>query len=244
MRGHGLLMAAAGGGASYKDAVLADGPYGFWQLNGDLLDSSGNGRNGTQQGAAAVFGTPLACPKIPSAYINDGTKYISLSSMPLPASPWPMTAECWFTRADTSANSTGLMGLQQAATGYSSSYSPIIYIGTDGKLIGGSYSGSATTVASTALVTDGLPHHAAIVITKTSITLYLDGIKIGTIAANVVDFTATAYLILSATNNYGWPSHNTASNTLDLQIGAIAGCAYYNKVLTDAQILAHYNAGK
>jgi hypothetical protein len=50
-------LAANSSADSYFNTVMGDDPLGFWQLNGNANDSSGNGHNGTVNGAVTFAGS-------------------------------------------------------------------------------------------------------------------------------------------------------------------------------------------
>jgi len=77
----------------FTPAAPAVGPIGWWKLNGDLLDSSGNGHNGTAVGDGIgfeddpVMGTVLSLPGGDNKYVEIGAVGISGNML--------TTIACW-----------------------------------------------------------------------------------------------------------------------------------------------------
>src|SRR5262249_12323028 len=89
----------------------------------------------------------------------------------------------------------------------SGNYVPVLYVGTDGKLRGEFYMGSASPITSAAAVNDGAWHHVALVASANTQSLFLDGTLVGTLAGTINH--------LDMVNNYigvgqtgGWPAGN------------------------------------
>ncbi|MFF8592679.1 LamG-like jellyroll fold domain-containing protein [Streptomyces sp. NPDC015220] len=130
-------------------------------------------------------------------------------------------------------------------------YTPVLYVGSSGKLNGEFYfsGGSTKPLASSAAVTDGKWHHAVISASATSQSLYLDGALVGTQsgAPNMVNqphtYVGAGYL------GGNWPDeahHNTADNTgyATYFKGSIAEVALYRSELSAADATAQFQAAK
>lgn len=108
--------------------------------------------------------------------LDGQTGYLTPPPATLPASDATPSISVWFqtTAADGVLVSLQNQALSAGAT-YSGSYDPVLYNGTDGKLHAEWPNGTTTPVTSTAIVGDGLWHHAVLTATSSSQSLYLDG---------------------------------------------------------------------
>ena len=87
-----LMMLAAPAAASanaYNDAIKADGPIAYYELNGDATDSSGNGHDGTATNA--TFGPDRPFDLAVSSVSFNGNGNIAVSSLAAQA----QTVELW-----------------------------------------------------------------------------------------------------------------------------------------------------
>ena len=106
----------------------------------------------------------------------------------------------------------------------------MLYIGTDGKLHAEWPNGTTTPIASTAMVDDGLWHHAVLTATGSSQSLYLDGQLQGTLSGTINLTTANpGNLTIGAGYSGGnWPAEphykqNGTTGYPDYFRGEIAG---------------------
>jgi len=77
---------------SFSPSFLTNGLVAYYPFNGNANDASGNGRNGTVEGATLTadrFGIPN------SAYSFNGTSWIQLPDAILPVSPTACTVSAW-----------------------------------------------------------------------------------------------------------------------------------------------------
>jgi Concanavalin A-like lectin/glucanases superfamily len=118
--------------------------------------------------------------------LDGKTGYLTPPPATLPASDTTPSVSVWFqtTTADGVLVSLQNQALSAGAT-YTGSYDPVLYIGTDGKLHAEWPNGTTTPIASTAIVDDGLWHHAVLTATSGSQSLYLDGQLQGTLTGTV-----------------------------------------------------------
>jgi len=112
------LVLSFGVMASAARANLTTGLVGYWPLDGDAVDASGNGNNGTVVGnvtpVADRFGTPSAAMKFP----NSTSAYIDLGQPPMLLIKGAMTVAAWV-RADTLAQSGRIIAKQGPSSGRS-----------------------------------------------------------------------------------------------------------------------------
>jgi YD repeat-containing protein len=132
----------------------------------------------------------------------------------------------------------------------SGDYSGGLYVGSDGKLVGGFFDGNAASVVkSPGAVDDGKWHFAVLVAAPSGQGLYLDGKLAGTLSTGL-DSADQAYEYVGAGFvGGGWPdeSHNNPSNDTGYASyfnGDIAEVAWYHGTLSAASVSAEYSASK
>lgn len=214
--------------SAYSDAVLADGPWMYYRLaeaNGAtvMVDSSGNGRNGTYAGS--TLPTPAASLNALDA--SDGARkfgpssgYATTASGTLP-SPRYMTVE-FFTKT---TGSYGSFVNQDSATGSQRAWKI--------DLSGGSlyvYNPYYNYHVYGPILADGVPHHVVVVFANGTVDMWVDGIKKGT--ANLSTFRSSVAGL-----------HIGIGGNLAGQIDAtMDDVAIYDRVLAPERIQAHYAA--
>ncbi|MFC1413037.1 LamG-like jellyroll fold domain-containing protein [Streptacidiphilus sp. N1-12] len=235
---------------NYRGAVLGSNPSGYWRLS----DSSGiqadnqiyanrtTPDNGTYSNVSLAAPGPFnyvdgqgTTRSAPAAGFDGATSWTELPAANVPTQG-PGTIGLWF--KTTSAGvlySYQSFAVGQAHTAGTDHWNPALYVGTDGKLHGMLYiPGQATTLTSTATVTDGNWHYAALAATSTnSQTLYLDGTSQGTLAGTITP-NGTAHVYVGAGTADGWQA---APSDPDGHFnGTIADVAVYPQGLTASQI--------
>ncbi|WP_405535087.1 DNRLRE domain-containing protein [Streptomyces sp. NBC_00075] len=235
----------ASGSAGYAQVVQASGPANYWRL-GDrsgaaaasaLTDGAdGSYSDGVSLAATGVFsaGDDTAVDfdgaggyaEVPDDALHDATN---------------VAVELWFRTAKAGV----LVGDQSVAVdsedGVAGSWTPVLYVGADGKLHGKFYVNSsvtATSLASTATVTDGDWHHAVVSASGSTQTLYLDGVKQGTLAG-AVNHQANSRTYIGAGFAKNWPS---APADVSHFTGQIDEVAVYQHPLDAATVSAHFRA--
>ncbi|MGH2689558.1 MAG: LamG-like jellyroll fold domain-containing protein, partial [Actinomycetota bacterium] len=147
------------------------------------------------------------------------------------------TVEAWF---KTSAPGV-VVGMQNTAyPAVPSSYVPVLYVGTDGKLRGEWWQGALTPITSATAVNNNAWHHAVLVSTGTSQTLYLDGVAVGTLAGTVNNLDMS-YAQIGAGYTTSYPGVGAGWGHFS---GSIDEVAIYQSSLTAAQVARHYASGK
>ncbi|MFB7673923.1 LamG-like jellyroll fold domain-containing protein [Kitasatospora purpeofusca] len=235
--------AYTGGSFLYSNAVKASDPAGFWRLgerDGALAKSEvGTGLSGTygdgvtkrQPGvfaptddtAARFDGGSSAQVEIPEDVLHGGTD---------------VAVELWF---NTTAPGV-LLGDQSRALddpgGVGGTWTPVMYVGSDGKLYGRFCCQAAQGTVSANAVTDGTWHHAVLSAQGNSQTLYLDGQVVGT-QQGAVDHQANTHTYLGAGSARYWPA---SPGDVSRFSGLIDEAAVYRHPLTEADVVAHYRA--
>ncbi len=160
--------------------------------------------------ADRIFANDASPTPSPAGSLDfDGSTYVTLPNGLIDGSEPSETLEAWF-------QTTGggvILGYQSSnAEGSPSGYVPALYVGTDGKLYGGSYDttlGAIEQVTSNAPVNDGQWHNAALVIDGKAgtMTLYLDGELVGSVTGSP-QYLADSFNQVGTGFTYNWPATN------------------------------------
>ncbi|MCX4654948.1 DNRLRE domain-containing protein [Streptomyces microflavus] len=233
----------AGDGAHYRGQIVGDAPTAYWPLDEDkgkttavsrVTAAEGNGTySSASPGATGIFGTGDG-----QAVQLSGTGAVSVPGRLL-AGTTDLTAELWF----NTTKSGVLLGFQNAKLGdVPTSWRPALNIDEAGKLRGEWYltgSPGADPITSTQSVTDGKWHHVVLTGARTTQSLYLDGVLVGTMPGTISD-QGLAYAYLGAGYaSSGWMG--VPSGTYRFT-GRIDEAALYRKALTADQVADHYQA--
>lgn len=247
-------------GSQYRNAALDLDPHGLWPLaetSGtvakDAVLANEGTNNATYENVTLGAAGPFAGTR--AATFNGTTSDVSL-----PKNTGNDTdsgaVSLWF---KTSAGPGVLysyasqpIGSGQAA----GSYTPSIYVGSDGKLNAEFwYSGGINPIVTTASVADGKWHHVVLSAAGNSQTLFLDNAKVGSRSGTVSIKSATAFGKNQVFNYLGtgylggdWPDNPHHSTTEPDGYpayfnGSIADAAFYNRPLVAADVGALYSYG-
>ncbi|WP_160330415.1 DNRLRE domain-containing protein [Sphaerimonospora mesophila] len=235
----------------YRSTVLDTKPVGYWRLNetgtglGSVVSNfvgsiSGIGDGKIAGGAADATGgvtSPLDGAS-ETAMTFKGTAnsaYVSLPASVVSGRGSDVTIEAWF---KTTASGT-IIGYQNSAANAPSAYTPAIYVGTDGKLRGQFWTGTAAPIASNSTVNDGNWHHVALSGAKNTQTLYLDGQAVGSIAKAITNLGQWDARIGYGFGSSSWPGTVSSSGPFPFN-GSIDEVAIYGKPLRLEQIATHH----
>ena len=208
----------------------------WYKAEGDATDATGE-FNATAGGDAS-----FATGYVGQAFSFDGTQspYLAIPTGVFPASAAAFSFEGWFKTAGGGV----ILGHQDtAAYGNTSSHTPSIYVGTDGKLYAQAIYSAATGLTQSVspyAVNDGQWHHVALTFDGTNQYAYLDGAVFGgqqTIGANP---QSDAYWQLGTGSTVSWPNGNAGWYTFN---GLIDEATVYSRALTAAEVLSIVNAG-
>ncbi|MEV6576241.1 LamG-like jellyroll fold domain-containing protein [Streptomyces sp. NPDC051577] len=231
-----------GDGDQYVGSVTADAPAGHWRLDetggttavSRIAATTGNGTyTKATLGTTGVFGVGDGTA---AQFAGDG--YIGLPG--LGQANTDVAVEVWF-RTDepgvlVSDQSQPLAGAQAP----SGSWTPVLYVGADGKLHGEYPSPGVTpSNASTETVTDNEWHHAVISARSDIQTLYLDGTQVALKTGAPVNHQSNNRTFVGAGFAKTWPS---APANISYFTGQIDEVAVYQHALTGIQISDHYRA--
>lgn len=240
-------------GSDYPAAVLDTSPHSYWRLGepaGAVAASSvlvnEGADNGTYSGVSLGQPGPLPGLTATSAGFNGTSSYLQLPTT-LVSGADAQSVSMWFktTTAGGVLLSNQASAITAAQTG---SYTPELYIGSDGKLRGEFYQGADTPVTSAAAVNDGKWHQVVITAAGTTQTLYLDGTAVGTLAGTVAN-TGLQYQYVGAGYLGGsWPTepHYSTSNPTGYATyftGNISDVAFWDQTITAPQVTGLYSAG-
>jgi hypothetical protein len=227
-------------------STLGQGLIGLWTLDGSdmnwtsmtagtVFDRSGNNNTATINGMEAQS---VRVPgKLGQALQFDGIND-ELTTTTQFTDPSPFSVSVWF--KTTTVSGGKIIGFETNQTGTGcNDYDRHMYVGTDGDLYFGWWSGAAQEVSSLSTVNDGNWHHAVGTHTGSIGTLYVDGVQQGTNASAPQDFTGYwrigGYCIAG-----GWPN-NGGDGYFS---GTIDDARIYNRVLSATEVKQLYNLGK
>ena len=227
----GFIDANLGAGISQ---VPTSGLIARYKLDGNANDASGLYNTGTLQNAPATTSDRFGFAG--RAYSFDGTNQFISTSTFYPAMD-NLTMSVWFNT--TSTNGGRLIGFGDNKTGQSGNYDRHIYMNNDGQIYFGVYPGGVRTLNSTPSYNDGNWHMATATLSTTAgMSLYIDGILIGTDPTTVNGQAYTGYFKIGYDNMNGWSSQPANF----FFTGSIDDVLIYNTALSASQISNLYNA--
>ena len=241
----------------YPSVVQNADPHSYWRLNdtsGTRASSSvlANGGSDAATYHSVTLNQAAALPgsTSPSVTLNGSSAQIELNNGLIQAASY-QTIGMWFktTTADRVLFSYQTDPVTSATT--ASGYTPALYIGTDGHLLGSFWNGGVGNIASPAAVTDGQWHYVVLAAAGSNQTLYLDGAAVGSRAGLVqlVTSNASSHVYVGAGfNGGGWPdeSHNSGTNNTGYASffnGSISDVAFYDQSLAADAVNRLYFAG-
>ncbi|GAA1700325.1 hypothetical protein GCM10009745_53900 [Kribbella yunnanensis] len=241
-------------GSHYRSAVLDTKPDGYFRLADDgagdndatnEIDVTGTGDFGTYAGVQFSQDSPLAGVGDADKSVKfNGTASVGLPNG-LATRSRDETIEMWF---KTPGGTTGqpLLGYQVGKLGTSTTGGmPVLYVGSDGKLRGQFWHGSAVPMTSTVTVNDNQWHHVVLSAMGSKQNLYLDGVAQQTLTQSIVDHSRmpvnqVGAAVAAAPGS--WPGYGTQAATKFN--GQIDEVAIYSHPLTFKEIQTHYQQGR
>jgi hypothetical protein len=215
---------------AYRDAVMADGPVGYWRLAetaGNALDETGNATGGRYNG-----GVTRGVPGALSSDANLAARFDGVDDYVSVPDNGPMdvgdtfTYELWVKRGATQGVTQRLLhkGAGPAALGF----------GTNNKvtlLPGGT--GVSTTATSATAIVDQAWHHVVATKNGADVHIYVDGVDVTAPGTNTTMTVSTNAL------NIGRATSSSAYTNADIDEVAI-----YPVALSSARVQAHYQAAR
>ena len=190
-------------------------------------DATGNENTGTIDGATFIAGKigshALRFDGVDD-YLYTTTAYVN---------PQSYSLSLWF--KTTNASGKKLIGFESNRTGTSSAYDRHIYMGTDGKIKYGWWTGAQTTISSTDTLNDGNWHHVVATLQDGVGELFIDNVSQGTANGNAYNYSGY-WRIGGGTN--AWTSG--ASGSFD---GDIDDVNIFNARLNESEVGLIYNNG-
>ncbi len=240
-----------GDDSQYRSAVLDSRPVGYWRLNetgtgiGSVIANMMKSVSGVDDGriagttADATGGTLAPLTGSPDTAMTfrgtAGSSYVSLPPGVVNGLGGDTTIEAWF---KTTGSGT-ILGYQNSAKGSPSVYTPAIYVGTDGRLRGQFWTGTAAPITSAAAVNDGDWHHVALSGARSTQTLYLDGQEVGSLTRQIAHLGQWDARIGYGFGSSGWPGTVSSGGPFPFA-GSIDEVAVYGKPLRAEQVSTHY----
>ncbi|MFE1925258.1 polymorphic toxin-type HINT domain-containing protein [Streptomyces asoensis] len=248
---NGCTQYGYGTGSHYATTVLDSRPESYWRLGeeegtaagsaneANLGKDRGTYQNVTLKAAGAITGDPGT-----AASFDGAGSRVDLPAGTLKKSR-DAAVEVWF---KTIAGGVGgpLAGYQDKAWGTTPGTGvPLLYVGTDGKLRGQFWTGTAAPITDTTKnVNDGQWHHAVLSLSGSGQSLYLDGRLSGTLTGKQPSQTTLTHNQIGAANATApasWPGWGTTA--AKSFAGTIDDVAVYHHPLGTAAVAAHYREG-
>ncbi|WP_307043570.1 LamG-like jellyroll fold domain-containing protein [Streptomyces achromogenes] len=242
----------SGSSDTYRGAVLGGAPSEYFRL-GEAAGATTavdqvRGGDGTYSAVTLGSAGPFSDQK---AAAFDGTT----SSLTLPNGSVPgsgaESASMWFKTTTAGGVLLGASKDPLSAGTTTTSYTPVLYVGTSGKLHGEFYfsGGSTKPLVSAAAVTDGKWHQVVLSTSATSQSVYLDGALVGA-QTGTAAMTGQPYTYVGAGFNGGnWPDEAHTSSTSNTGYatrfkGSIAEVALFRSQLSAADVAQSYEAAQ
>ncbi|MCZ9347558.1 LamG domain-containing protein, partial [Streptomyces sp. TRM76130] len=238
-------------GSHYAAGVRDSRPESYWRLGeeeGTSAESAievnlgkdrGTYGDVTLGGAGSVTGDPST-----AATFNGTSSLVTLPGGTLKASR-DAAVEVWFKTIATGVGGP-LIGYQDKAWGTAPGTGvPTLYVGTDGKLRGQFWDGTAHPMtATTTNVNDGKWHHAVLSVSGATQTLYLDGKQAATLTGSQIQAQNLTYNQIGAarpSSPASWPGWGAAQGRSFA--GSIDEVAVYHHPLGSQAVSTHYALG-
>ncbi len=222
---------------SYPSVVAADSPELFYRLNertgATAVDSSLDANNGIYQGGVTLGAAGSSGDGNTAATFNGISGYVSSATQW--TNPQVFTEEAWF--RTTTATGGVIVGFGNTAVGPPADFDRLVYMSAAGQL----YFGIALnqTVHSANAYNDGSWHLVDATLNAHGMSLYVDGVLVGTNTKASVPQGYNGYWRVGDESTGGWSAH--ANNFFT---GTIDDVAVYPAALGAARIAAHYLAGQ
>ncbi|GAB1695070.1 LamG-like jellyroll fold domain-containing protein [Krasilnikovia sp. M28-CT-15] len=233
----------AGSSLVYAAAVLGAKPKDYWRLGDtDVSDAVNEVAGGQATYNAVTLNTAGKFGDTPSAGFNGTSSYLELPVEDVPQ-VGPNTIEMWFKLPSGNTKGGVLFGYQTDAIDETAvgGWTPALYVGTDGKLRGGLWTGSVSPMTAPTAVNDGKWHHVALTATTNAQAIYLDG-AVAAVKSGAVSATASQHVYVGSGRWAGaWPGRTT---DIGWWPGQISDVAFYDSALNGDQVKNHVDTVK
>ncbi|MFC6086848.1 LamG-like jellyroll fold domain-containing protein [Sphaerisporangium aureirubrum] len=244
-----------GAASRYSTSVLNSVPQGYWRLNeptggqgakvaGGLGWLLGSGDANFSSGAFdAVLGVPGAPAGSPDTAVEFRGTSASSSHVTLPHAAVSgrgshLSVEAWV----KTTGSGVVLGHSNSSDSVPDNYTPLLYIGTDGRLRGQFWNGQAAPITSAGPVNNGQWHHVALTGDGGTQTLYLDGTAVGSLNGPIDHRDQFYTRIGSGYSSSAWPASTGATQVFPFK-GQIDEVAVYGRRLSSVEVREHFEAG-
>ncbi|GAA1916612.1 hypothetical protein GCM10009716_27230 [Streptomyces sodiiphilus] len=235
----------SGTGTAYRNTVIGSAPAAYWRFEetSGVRAADETGRHpavASESGVLHTYWGPFGGGGTTAARFTSEGQYVEIPGDIL-AGTRDLTAELWFR---TNRPRGVLLGFQNQPIGQTpSSWRAVLNIDVDGKLRGEWYAplsgGGARTITSPQTVTDDQWHHVVLSGSGNTQTLYLDGVKVGTLEGTILEQSRPYAYLGGGHGSSGWMG--APGNTYYFN-GALDEVALYRHSLTEEQVTAHYLA--
>ncbi|WP_245930550.1 DNRLRE domain-containing protein [Allonocardiopsis opalescens] len=232
-------------GSHYRSAVMDANPAGYWRFeepSGTVLANEVPTALGGEAAAnaGAALGAAGALAGVTTSSMSSGPgAFARLPERALSRLGTHVSVEAWF----RTTGSGVIVSYQNTATGAPTSNVPLVYVGTDGRLRGGMWTGlPASPITSDGAVNDGQWHHAVLSTSGTSQRLYLDGELVGTKSGQILFRDNAHTFVGQGWTSSGWPGTPATSGQFAFT-GQIDDVALYQRPLGAQTVADHYTAG-
>jgi YD repeat-containing protein len=242
-------------GSDYPQAVLDSGPHSYWRLDEtsgtravDSVLANEGADNSTYSGVTlGQDAVPLSGSSATAATFN-GSAWVTLPSNLVTSAAY-QTISLWFKTSDPAGVLFSSSAQGPTASGTTTeSFSPELYVGSDGKLVGAFLDGSTPTVmTSPAPVDNGQWHNVVLADSGSGQQLYLDGEQIGTLPVGFDSHALSNNFVGAGYMGGGWPDEpyydpGSSSGTADFFDGDISDVAVWTRQVTPAEVQSLYAA--
>lgn len=241
-----------GSSDTYRGAVLGDAPSEYFRLGeaAGAATAVDQVRGGDGTYGAVTLGTAGPFSDQKAATFDGSTSSLTLPGNSVPGSGAESTS-MWFKTTTADGVLLGASKDPLSAGTTTTSFTPVLYVGTSGKLHGEFYfsGGSTKPLASSAAVTDGKWHHVVLSTSATSQSMYLDGTLVGTQTGTAAMSGQTYTYVGAGFNGGNWPDEAHTSSTSNTGYathfkGSVAEVALFRSQLSAADVAGQFEAAK
>lgn len=237
VKGGGALVLTPTPADAYGQAVYQSNPDLYWRFNdssGVAVDSSMFARSPGSYNTAAVRTTDGVVTGDGAVRLN-GSQDASVATAQSLTPSGTMSAEVWFKTTTTSGGK--IFGFENVPTGLGNNYDKHLYMTNAGRLVWGSWIGSAAIVTSPGSYNDGVWHQAVTTLDGSGRKLFVDGQLVAQSAVAGAE-TGDGYWRVGGGNIGGWPDQPSSS----FIAADIDDFSVYADTLSPATIQSHYAA--
>ncbi|MDN3497539.1 PKD domain-containing protein, partial [Planococcus sp. APC 4015] len=231
-----VTAAATNLATDYSLSVLDDGALHYWPMSEDSGASSADWAGATPltvTGAARGVSGPQNGTSITATQFG-GTSSSFASTATDETGLNTFSVESWF--KTTSTRGGKIVGFGNRSSGSSTSHDRSIYMDNTGRVTFGVYPGAQRTITSAAGLNNGQWHHVVGTLSSAGMTMYIDGVRVGTRVDTTSAQTYNGFWRIGGDNTGSWANSGTSAYIN----GAIADVAVYGKALTRAQVDTHW----